>query len=41
MILIKNILDELEKFSYNIEKIFKDFRDDKYFDVIFQKRKIS
>ena len=27
MILIKNILDELEKFSYNIEKIFKDFRD--------------
>ena len=41
MRLIKNILDELENFSYNIEKIFKDFIDDKYFDVVFKKRKIS
>jgi hypothetical protein len=41
MILIKNILEELENFSYNIEKMFNDFINDKYFDVVIKKRKIS
>ena len=41
MILIKNILEELENFSYNFKKMFKDFIDDKYFDVVYKKRKIS
>ena len=38
MVLFKNILDELEDFSYNNEKIFKDFIKDKYFYVVFKKK---
>ena len=40
MILIKNILDELENFIIILKKYLK-ILEDKYFEVIFQKRKIS
>ena len=39
--MIKNIIEDLECFSNNIEKIFQEFINDYYYESVNKKRKIS